>query len=145
MGITDEASNLLSWNFFVMVTAYDRCSYVNPLFIFKFFYLSFIIFREKCVWQRYILSLRDAKLRRLFGIIASRGNFYWGCHPLQSFSLCILISVVYKVYKVLLIFKSVIFRLIQTAWFFFKTLSFIIPLFENSEKFFSPFQISLSK
>lgn len=39
---------------------------------------------------------------------------------MQSFSLCILISVVYKVYKVLLIFKSVIFRLIQTAWFFLK-------------------------
>ena len=50
MGITDEANNLLSWNFFVMVIAYDRCSYVNPLFIFKFLYLSFIIFREKCAW-----------------------------------------------------------------------------------------------
>lgn len=48
-----------------MVIAYDRCSYVNPLFMFKFLYLSFIIFREKCAWQRYILSLRDleAKLR----------------------------------------------------------------------------------
>lgn len=94
MGITDEANNLLSWNFFVMVIAYDRCSYVNPLFIFKFLYLSFIIFREKCAWQRYILSLRDleAKLRsEIVWNYCEAREFFWGCHPLQSFSLCILI------------------------------------------------------